>query len=77
MLSRRARLWLATTLILTLLSLGIACKGTDTGNTNTDNGTQTAKWKPKGNEGTIKGTVALNGQAPANPKASAPGGPPG
>ncbi|HMF55013.1 MAG TPA: carboxypeptidase regulatory-like domain-containing protein [Pyrinomonadaceae bacterium] len=69
MLSRRARLWLAISLILPLLSLGIACKKSeDAGETGNSGSTAANRWKPKGNEGTIKGTIALNGQAPANPK---------
>ncbi|OLE55172.1 MAG: hypothetical protein AUG51_04250 [Acidobacteria bacterium 13_1_20CM_3_53_8] len=69
MLIRRARFWLAISIILSLLALGIACKKSeDTGETGNTGGPTANKWKPKGNEGTIKGTVALNGQAPANSK---------
>src|SRR5205085_8375230 len=67
MLIRRARFWLVISLILALLSLGIACKKSEEG-AGENAGPQGATWTPKGNEGTIKGTIALNGQAPPNSK---------
>lgn len=68
--SRRARFWLAISLIVALLSLGLACKKSEEGTGEQGSTGQQAgnAWTPKGNEGTIKGTIALNGQAPANAK---------
>ncbi|MDX6694264.1 MAG: hypothetical protein QOF02_1867 [Blastocatellia bacterium] len=67
MLSQRARFWLAVSVMVSLLSFGVACgkKAVDD-----DDDTGTAEnagtpYKSKGDEGTITGKVSLNGAAPA------------
>jgi hypothetical protein len=67
MFTRNTRFWLALTVLLALFALGSACnKGSDEkGN---DNGSkETGKTPPKG-EGTISGTIAYAGPAPAAKK---------
>lgn len=66
MLSQRARFWLAVSVMLSLLSFGLACKKKDVD----DEGPEVAEtagtpFKSKGDEGTITGKIALNGTAPA------------
>lgn len=67
MLSQRARFWLAVSVMVSLLSFGLACKkkaieDDDAGGTAENAGTP---YKSKGDEGTITGKVLLNGAAPA------------
>ncbi|HEY0004436.1 MAG TPA: carboxypeptidase regulatory-like domain-containing protein [Pyrinomonadaceae bacterium] len=66
MLTQRARYWLALSTLLLLVSLGLACGGKKTednggGGTDTGGGNKYAKT---GNEGTIKGKVAVTGTVP-------------
>jgi len=72
MLNKRARFWLAMTLVVALLTLSFACGGKKEGGESSDNtgGDQsTAKaWAPKGDEGSITGKVNLTGTPPAAQK---------
>jgi len=68
MLKKRARLWLAMTLTVSLLALSFACGGkkdTAEDNSSGDNGTTAKTFAPKGDEGTVTGKVNLTGTAPA------------
>ena len=67
MLSKRAGLWLGLIATLGLLSLGSSCGNKTETNDNTGSTTEKVKYS-KGDEGTISGTVAFTGEAPANPK---------
>jgi hypothetical protein len=65
MLSQRARFWLAVLVMVSLLSFGLACKK----KVEDDDSDEVAEnvgvpYKTTGNEGTIKGSVKLNGAAP-------------
>lgn len=66
MLSQRARFWLAVSVMVSLLSLGLACKKKaveeEDGGVAENTGTP---YKSKGDEGTITGKITLNGAAPA------------
>src|SRR5687767_11419345 len=70
MLKNRARFWLAMTIVVSLLALGLACGKKDDGaDSGGDTGTTTgAKYATTGNEGTITGKVSLTGEAPAPQK---------
>src|SRR5919202_827671 len=73
MLKKRARFWLAATIIFSLLALTLACGGKkdETGGGGETGGTETAggaKWTAKGDEGTITGKINLNGEPPAPSK---------
>lgn len=67
MLSQRARFWLAVSVLVSLLSLGLACKGKveEDGDDGPDEAAVGTPYKSKGDEGTITGKVMLNGTAPA------------
>jgi hypothetical protein len=69
MLNRQTKVWLALTVVLSLLALGSACgnKTTDGGNGNAAAPTA-GDWKPTGNEGSITGVVAFSGTPPAAKK---------
>jgi plastocyanin len=58
---------LGLTVILALFALGSACgdKTGDSGKDGKEGETAAKKWVPKGNEGTITGTIAYAGTAPA------------
>lgn len=71
MLKKRARFWLAISLLLSLLALSFACGGKKDETAGTggdagggDTGTTAQAWTPKGDEGTITGTINLNGPPP-------------
>ncbi len=67
MLKKRARLWLAISVMTSLLALG-ACGGSKEeggGGGDTGGGTTGTKYAPTGNEGTVTGKISLNGDAPA------------
>jgi hypothetical protein len=66
MLTKRARFWLSLSAVVLLLSLSFACGGkkTEEANDNTGGGPTGAKYTATGNEGSIGGSVALNGTAP-------------
>lgn len=71
MLNKRARFWLAMSLMVSLLSLSFACggKSTSEGTDNTGGTDTTATaWTPKGDEGSITGKVSLTGDAAAPQK---------
>ncbi|HKQ99681.1 MAG TPA: carboxypeptidase regulatory-like domain-containing protein [Pyrinomonadaceae bacterium] len=72
MLKKRARLWLAISVMASLLALGTACGKKDTaGDSGGDSGggtTTGTKYAATGNEGTITGKVSLNGEPPAAQK---------
>jgi len=65
MLKQRARLWLAISVMASLMVLGACGKsGEETTNTG-DTGGGAAKWTPKGDEGSVTGKISLTGEAPA------------
>lgn len=65
MLLKRARFWLAVFAMLSLVSIFAACSGKKTDEANDGGGTDTGKkYASKGDEGSIKGSVAFNGTAP-------------
>lgn len=66
MLKKRARLWLAISVMTSLLALG-ACGGSkdDGGGGTTDGPATGTKYAPTGNEGTVTGKISLTGEAPA------------
>jgi hypothetical protein len=67
MLKKRARLWLATSVMASLVALSGACGGKggdDTGGGDTG-GTTGTKYAATGNEGSITGKISLTGEAPA------------
>jgi len=70
MLKNRARFWLAMTIVVSLLAIGLACgKKDDAADSGGDTGTPTGtKYATTGNEGTITGKVSLTGDAPAPQK---------
>ncbi len=64
MVKREMKVWLALTIVLSLLVIASACgRGEDT---KTDEPTPTgaSEWKPTGTEGSVNGTVAYNGTPP-------------
>lgn len=68
MLSQRARFWLAVSVLVSLLSFGVACKKGSVEEDDDDGGVAEntgTPYKSKGDEGTITGKVTLNGTAPA------------
>jgi hypothetical protein len=69
MFLKRTRFWLVLFVVVSLLSLGLACHKDedDEDEAGTDNTTQAPKtaYKSTGNEGTIKGVATLTGDAPA------------
>ena len=70
MLKKRARFWLAMSIMVSLLALSLACGGkkeeaTDAGDSGAPAGTKYAKT---GNEGTITGKISLTGDVPAPQK---------
>ncbi len=67
MLMKRARFWLAITIVMAFLSLSLACKKDETANDNTGGGTTGTTgtaYTSKGDEGVISGKVAFTGTAP-------------
>lgn len=73
MLKKRARFWLAMSLMVSVLALSLACgkkdDAADSGGGGGDTGTTAgAKYTATGNEGTVTGKVSLNGEAPASQK---------
>jgi hypothetical protein len=70
MLNKRAGRWLAMSLTVSLLALGLACGKKDTSSDSGSGGGDTAstggtKYAATGNEGSVTGKVSLNGEAPA------------
>ena len=68
MFTRNTRFWLALTIILGLFALGSACNKGGGPEPNDNKPTAGAKPPPKGGEGTISGTIAYVGAAPAPKK---------
>ena len=73
MLKKRARLWLAISIMTTLVALGAACggkKGDDAADGGGGDGGATTgtKYAPTGNEGTVTGKINLNGTPAAAQK---------
>ena len=69
MFTKQTKVWLILMIALSLLGLASACSKTPEGTS--DNSAPTAAGKaftPKGDEGTITGTIAYNGAAPAPKK---------
>ena len=71
MLKKRARFWLAMSVMISVLALSLACgkkeEATDSGGGDTGPTTGT-KYTATGNEGSVSGKVTLNGEAPAAQK---------
>ena len=71
MLKKRARFWLAMSIMISVLALSLACgkkdDGADSGGGDTGT-TAGTKYAVTGNEGTVTGKVSLNGTAPAPQK---------
>ncbi|HEX3280607.1 MAG TPA: carboxypeptidase regulatory-like domain-containing protein [Pyrinomonadaceae bacterium] len=66
---KQTKVWLILTIVLSLLGLASACSKTPEGTSDNSAPTATGKaFTPKGNEGTITGTIAYNGAAPAAKK---------
>lgn len=70
MFMKRARFWLALFVVVSLLSLVVACGKKDDDEDEDDTAGTTSEpagtpYKSTGNEGTIKGNVTLTGDAPA------------
>jgi len=66
---KQTKVWLILTIALSLLGLASACSKTPEGTSDNSAPTTTGKaYAPKGNEGTITGTIAYNGAAPAPKK---------
>jgi hypothetical protein len=70
MLKKRARFWLAMSIMVSVLALGLGCgKKDDAADSGGDTGTTTGtKYAATGNEGTVSGKISLNGEAPAPQK---------
>ncbi|PWT83664.1 MAG: hypothetical protein C5B44_00220 [Acidobacteria bacterium] len=67
-MKKQTKVWLVMALVLSLLALGSACGKKETGEANAPSGTTGKTFSPKGNEGTITGTVAFTGTPPAPKK---------
>src|ERR1700682_681135 len=68
MYMKQTKVWLTLMIALSLLGLASACSKTPEG-TNDNTPTTTGKaYAPKGNEGTVTGTIAYNGTPPAPKK---------
>jgi hypothetical protein len=66
---KQTKVWLILTIALALLGLASACSKTPEGTSDNSAPATTGKaYAPKGNEGTITGTIAYNGTAPAPKK---------
>lgn len=66
---KQTKVWLILTIALSLLGLASACSKTPEGTSDNSAPTTTGKaFTPKGDEGTITGTIAYNGAAPAPKK---------
>src|SRR6266699_445610 len=70
MLKKQTKVWLALAIALSLLALAAGCsKKEGAGDTNKSEGPTTGKaYASKGDEGTVTGTIAFNGAAPAPKK---------
>jgi hypothetical protein len=65
MFSKKARLWLGLVLVLSLMSLASSCSGSNSPDGDTgDSAPAGKKFAPKGDEGSVKGSVAYNGTVP-------------
>jgi len=69
-MNKQTKVWLVLTVVLSLLALGSACGNKPSENAATPSGdTSTAKkFAPKGNEGSVTGTIAFTGTPPAPKK---------
>jgi hypothetical protein len=66
---KQTKVWLILIIALSLLGLASACSKTPDGTSDNSTPTTTGKaFSPKGDEGTITGTIAYNGAAPAAKK---------
>lgn len=66
---KQTKVWLTLLIALSLLALASACSKAPEGNSNEAAPTTTGKaFAPKGDEGSITGTIAYNGTAPAPKK---------
>lgn len=68
MFSKKARLWLGLLAALSLMSLASSCSGTKTGEGEGDTGSTGKVFAPKGDEGSVTGSVAYTGAAPEGKK---------
>jgi plastocyanin len=67
MLRKQTQVWLALAIALSLLALAVGCgKKEEAGDTNKSEGSKA--YTSKGDEGTVTGTIAFNGTAPAPKK---------
>jgi hypothetical protein len=69
MFSKRVKFWLCLLAVLSLLSFSVACTSSDDDadveEEGGPTGTQGVPYQPTGNEGTVTGTIAFTGAAPA------------
>jgi hypothetical protein len=69
-MNKQTKVWLALTVVLSLLALGSACGNKTSDNTSgtADTSSSAKKFAPKGNEGSVAGTIAYTGTPPAPKK---------
>ena len=69
-MNKQTKVWLVLTVVLSLLALGSACgnKTSDNTSSTADTSSSAKKFAPKGNEGSVAGTIAYTGTPPAPKK---------
>jgi plastocyanin len=69
MFSKKARLWLGLVVVLSLMSLASSCSGSKSPDGDGGDNAPAGKiFQPKGDEGSVTGSVAYNGTAPEGKK---------
>src|SRR6266542_3550080 len=69
-MNKQTKVWLVLTVVLSLLALSSACGNKTSDNTSgtADTSSSAKKFAPKGNEGSVAGTIAYTGTPPAPKK---------